>query len=115
MPFDKASKTYFNTRNRLIAGLSLGVMVFQAGMSSGSLLTANHALQQGRDVFCVPPADVFSPTYSGVVSYLRDGAIPLFNYLDVVNAYFASFSEKLADINRQNKLSIQPEKHFVFV
>lgn len=115
MPFDKASKTYFNTRNRLIAGLSLGVMVFQAGMSSGSLLTANHALQQGRDVFCVPPADVFSPTYSGVVSYLRDGAIPLFNYLDVVNAYFASFSEKLAVINRQNKFSIQPEKHFVFV
>ena len=115
LPFEKTNKNYFNTRNRIIAGLSLGVMVFQAGMGSGSLLTANHALQQGRDVFCVPPADVFSPVYSGVVSYLRDGAIPLFNYLDVVNAYFASFSEQLAVINRQNKFSIQPEKHFVFV
>lgn len=114
MPQENTSRNYFQARNRLISGLSAGVMIFQADMTSGSLLTASHALQQGRDIFCVPPCDVFSPIYSGVVPLLRDGAIPLFNYLDVVNAYYSAFSEQIAVINHNNKFSINPEKHFVF-
>ena len=111
-PTAETSRSYFQARNRILSGLSMGVMVFQASMASGSLITANYAVQQGRDLFCVPPHNVFDPDYSGVVGYLRDGAIPLFNYLDVVNCYYNSFSEKLRAL--KEKYTITPENHFIF-
>ena len=113
LPYTQTSKGYFHARNRIMSGLSLGTIVFQAGRGSGSLITANHAIQQGRDLFCVPPHDIFDPDYSGVVKYLRDGAIPLFNYLDVVNCYFSAYTDKLNAINE--KYTVSPENHFVFV
>lgn len=113
MPYTQTSKGYFHARNRILSGLSLGTIVFQAGNGSGSLITADHAIQQGRDLFCVPPHDLFDPDYSGVVKYLRDGATPLFNYLDVVNCYFSAYTDKLNAINE--KYTISPENHFAFV
>lgn len=76
---------YFEARNRIMAGLSSGTIVFQADEESGSLITADFALQEGRDVYCVPPPDIFAPCYKGVADLLRDGAIPLFNHDDVLN------------------------------
>lgn len=111
-PTAETTRTYFHARNRILSGLSMGVMVFQAGMRSGSLITANYAVQQGRDLFCVPPHDLFSPDYAGVVGYLRDGATPLFNYLDVVNFYYRSFSDRLTPL--KEKYTITPENHFIF-
>ena len=111
-PTAETTRTYFHARNRIMSGLSMGVMVFQASMRSGSLITANYAVQQGRDLFCVPPHDIFSPDYAGVVEYLRDGAIPLFNYLDVVNSYYNSFSDQFRTLNE--KYTISPENHFIF-
>ncbi|MCH5268813.1 MAG: DNA-processing protein DprA [Lachnospiraceae bacterium] len=111
-PTAETTRTYFHARNRILSGLSMGVMVFQASMHSGSLITANYAVQQGRDLFCVPPTDIFSPDYAGVVGYLRDGAIPLFNYLDVVNSYYNAFSDSLRAL--KEKYTISPENHFIF-
>ncbi|MDE7281400.1 MAG: DNA-protecting protein DprA, partial [Ruminiclostridium sp.] len=113
LPFTQTSRGYFHARNRILSGLSLGTIVFQAGIRSGSLITADHAIQQGRDLFCVPPHDLFDPDYSGVVKYLRDGAIPLFNYLDAVNCYFYDYADKLNAINE--KYTVSPENHFAFV
>lgn len=112
LPYTRTSKTYFSARNRIMSGLSLGTMVFQAGMGSGSLITAEHTLQQGRDLFCVPPHDIFDADYCGVVKYLRDGAIPLFNYLDVVNYYYSAYTDKLNVISE--KYTVSPENHFIF-
>lgn len=112
LPTERPSRAYFGARNRLISGLGAGVIVFQAGMKSGALITANHAVNQGRDLFCIPPADLFSANYCGVVSLLRDGAIPLFNYLDVVNYYFGDFTDKLEELNQ--KFRIAYDKPFVF-
>lgn len=112
LPTERPSRTYFAARNRIISGLGTGVIIFQAGMKSGALLTANHAINQGRDLFCIPPADLFSANYCGVVSLLRDGAIPLFNYLDVVNYYFNEFTDKLEELNEKFKISY--DKPFVF-
>lgn len=111
-PTAEPSRTYFQARNRIISGLSSGVMIFQASMQSGSLITASHAIQQGRDLFCVPPGDIFSPVYSGVVGLLRDGAIPLFNYLDVVNCYYSSFNDKLNALKKDYE--INPDNRFIF-
>lgn len=91
--FPKAnpSKEYFRARNRILAGLSSGTAVFQAGAESGALITAGYAADENRDVFCVPPPDVFDPRYCGVVSFLRDGAIPIYNHDDILIRYIRNF------------------------
>ncbi len=87
LPNASPSQNYFRARNRILAGLSSGTAVFQAGPESGSLITADYAVQGGRDVFCVPPPDMFDVRYSAIVDFLRDGAIPLFNHDDILNFY----------------------------
>ncbi len=89
LPGTPPSPDYFHARNRILAGLSRGTAVFQAGAASGALITASYAADEGRDVFCVPPPDIFDPRYSGVVKFLREGAIPLFNHDDILNEYTA--------------------------
>lgn len=95
LPGTSCNANYFKIRNRIMSGLGLGTLIIEASMSSGCLITANYAIQQGRDLFCVTPANVFSPHYSGVIQYLRDGAIPVFNHLDIINEYYSTFSHKL--------------------
>ena len=87
--FPEAAPTreYFRGRNRIVAGLSKGTIVFQAGKKSGSLITAEYALEEGRDVFCVPPPNLLDSRYEGVVPYLEDGAVPIFNHDDVLEFY----------------------------
>ncbi len=87
LPGTPPSPDYFKARNRILAGLSRGTAVFQAGQDSGSLITAAYAADENRDVFCIPPPDIFDSRYTGVVSYLRDGAIPVFNHDDILKEY----------------------------
>ena len=86
-PGRRPSASYFSVRNRLISGLSDGVVVTEAPQRSGCLLTARLALEQNRELFCVPPRNIFSRTCSGVVEYLRDGAKPVFGVEDILNEY----------------------------
>ncbi|MCC8110462.1 MAG: DNA-protecting protein DprA [Ruminococcus sp.] len=69
----------FPARNRILSGLSAGTLVVQALERSGALITAERAMEQGREVFCIPPADIFDKRYVGVIKYLHDGAIPVFD------------------------------------
>ena len=86
----------FPVRNRILAGISEAVLVTEAGARSGSLITANLACEQGKQVFCIPPHDLFDTRYSGVYSYLRDGAFPVFNHADVLYSYYLKYPHRLA-------------------
>ncbi len=94
LPYTKTFGAYFNTRNRIISGLSLGTLVIEAGEKSGSLLTAQHAVEQDRDLFCVPPRDLFSSRYNGVIPFLRKGAIPVYSFNDILDEYAMFFSNE---------------------
>lgn len=87
LPPTVPTKEYFNPRNRILAGLTRGTAVFQAAINSGSLITASYAVNEGRDVFCVPPPDIYDPQYEGVIGFLEDGAIPIFNHDDILREY----------------------------
>ncbi len=65
--------TNFPQRNRLISGLSLGLLVAEAPIKSGALNTVSHAIEQGRDVFAAPH-NIFSPTGRGCNLLIQEGA-----------------------------------------
>lgn len=75
-PGDRAASWSFPERNRIISGLSRSVIVVEGAVKSGSMITANLALTQGRDVFAVP-GNINQPNSVGVNMLIRDGAMPI--------------------------------------
>jgi DNA processing protein len=75
----------FPPRNRIISGLSRVVVVVEAARTGGALITARRGLMQGRDVFAVP-GDVDRPTSEGCNRLIRDGALPVFDPDDLIEA-----------------------------
>src|SRR3546814_15704182 len=79
-PGEKPEPFHFPMRNRIISGLSLGVIVVEAAIKSGSLITARLAMNQGREVFALP-GSLRNPLSRGCHRLLRDGA----NWLEEVS------------------------------
>lgn len=79
----KPEKGNFPARNHIISALSLGVLVTEAPPRSGALITANSALEQGREVFAVP-SGIFSPGGAGVNKLIQDGAHPVVSVNDII-------------------------------
>lgn len=95
LPGTSPAPSNFPLRNRVLSGLSMGTFVIQAPARSGALITAENAMEQGRDVFCIPPADIFDKRYMGAIKYLRDGAIPVFDSRDIVYEYYTSHAHMI--------------------
>lgn len=96
--------SHFPVRNRIISGLSLGVVVTEAPERSGALITAGRALDQGRDVFAVP-GPITDWHCAGSNALLRDGAGLVSDAWDVLNHYVSRYPHKIRALRVE-----EPEK-----
>lgn len=84
LPGTPPKSEHFPSRNRVVSGLALGVIVVEAAVKSGSLITARLAAEQGRDVFALPGA-ITNPLSHGCHQLIRDGAVLVQSAADVLS------------------------------
>lgn len=89
-------KWQFPQRNRIISGLSQGIVVVEAPLSSGALITARQALEQGRDVFAVP-SNIDSPAGEGSNQLLRSGATLVTSGWEILSEYVHLYPDVLRE------------------
>ena len=99
----------FPRRNRIISGLSCGVLVVEAPEKSGALSTARQAADQGRDVFVVP-GNIDVESCKGSNALLRDGAIAVSSGWDVVSEYDALFPGKITQCTTPAHQTVYPDE-----
>lgn len=117
-PGTPPSAKHFPARNRIISGLSRGVIVVEAKGSSGSLITADMAVSEGRDVFVVP-CNLLDHTADGNKFLMRNGAFVLTGYEDIVKEYHLtlrdmfSTKEKLSPPNKRDTMGVKDSNQIV--
>ena len=111
-PGRKVPAGYFHARNRLIAGLADCVLLGQVPLRSGAMITANAAIDQGKDLFCIPPSSIYDARCMGAASYIRDGAKLAFSAYDIVMEYLNRYKDTLHPevVERQPLFITEPEE-----
>ncbi|WP_373484190.1 DNA-processing protein DprA [Acetobacterium sp.] len=113
---EKPLPYHFPQRNRIISGLSQGVLVIEARKKSGSLITVNHALEQGKNIYVIP-GDIGGATWVGGNQLLKEGAKLVTNPNDILEDYiiFDQTATKQIESTEQSSLKMAtPEEQLLF-
>lgn len=94
---EEARPHYFLERNRIVSGLADAIIITEAAARSGTLNTAAHALEQGKEIFVVP-GNITSPLSAGCNALLKQGATPLISYMDVLERIAPELLEPQASL-----------------
>lgn len=108
--------TNFPPRNRIIAGLSKGILVVEGALKSGSLITAELANNEGRDVFAIP-SNIYSPNSKGVHKLIQDGAKLVTCVEDIICEYKnldVKIKTKIDDNKKEFTLNLSKEESIVY-
>ena len=114
LPGTQPKPWQFPERNRIISGLSNGVLVIEAPEKSGALITAKDALEQGRDVYAVP-ANINMPSCAGSNALLAEGAQAVFAGWDILKQYASQYPKtvNLTEPAKAQKSQVAQENFFV--
>jgi len=102
-------KYRFPQRNRIVSGLSYGTLVAEAALKSGALITANVALEQGRELMCIPGL-ITNPNTEGIYKLLKTGANLVTSAEDILNALNWELINNFEKIDNINNLTIDEKK-----
>lgn len=106
-PGTQPRREFFPSRNRLLAGLSLGTLVVEAGQRSGALITARQAADAGREVFALP-GSIRNPLSRGCHRLIRDGAQLVEDPQEVIDQLAPLAAAQAADLRAQLNAPIHP-------
>ncbi len=105
-PGVKALPAYFPIRNRIISGISKAVLIVEAAKKSGAIITANLALEQGREVFAVP-GSINSQSSKGTNMLIKDGATPATDIDDILEVYSLESSREKFIMRNDERLNFE--------
>ena len=112
-PGVRPAPAYFPARNRIISGLCRAIVVTEAGLKSGTLITVDQAQDQGREVFAVP-GNISSKLSGGTNQLIRDGAFPVSNHNDILSVLGIDLKQYDTEVAEKPKIQLAPDEKRVY-